>query len=129
MDPLPSDNDLLQLNYEKHLARNRLNDIPQSDIERSQLRALIDVTANELQECDENDARLAERRILLAKTLELQKSLLSSIRQLPYEILEQIFTLATFDSNWEFNTSGPYIRFGSESIETKPKLTGAIFVL
>ncbi|KAE9394916.1 hypothetical protein BT96DRAFT_923164 [Gymnopus androsaceus JB14] len=68
----------IRKSYEELLAKSRSNDVPKSTIERSQLRAHIEILR-------------ADGVKPLSKVLELEKSLLSPIRNLPPEIMSLVF--------------------------------------
>ncbi|KAE9401021.1 hypothetical protein BT96DRAFT_1093853 [Gymnopus androsaceus JB14] len=91
-------------NYEEAFARIRSNDIPKSAIERSQLRALVEATRNDLGICNADDIS----RGYLAKTLECYESLLAPIRTLPSEIMISIFKLVVWDDDFVEIATGPF---------------------
>ncbi|KAE9382773.1 hypothetical protein BT96DRAFT_179954 [Gymnopus androsaceus JB14] len=95
--------------YEELLAKSRSNDIPKSAIERSQLRARIEIL------------RCSPFGVESAKILELAKSLLSPIRRLPPEIMSLIFQLETDET----------IVIGriATSMSDKSDFSGSIFLL
>ncbi|KAJ3781223.1 hypothetical protein GGU10DRAFT_390780 [Lentinula aff. detonsa] len=79
---------MYQMKYEACLAKTRMNDVPLSSQELSELQEDISATRHELQCCDDDGIET-----LLVKTLDFQESLLSPIRKLPSEMLEAIFYL------------------------------------
>ncbi|KAE9384901.1 hypothetical protein BT96DRAFT_618603 [Gymnopus androsaceus JB14] len=71
---------------------SRSDFIPNSALDRSQLRVLIAETRRNIEKCDLKDTR----RVQLAKILEFQESLLlSPIHRLPPEIMSVILELVT----------------------------------
>ncbi|KAE9385517.1 hypothetical protein BT96DRAFT_928755 [Gymnopus androsaceus JB14] len=106
--PSPSPADQSDLDLEEDFSRafslSRSNLIPNSAVERSQLRTLIEETRRNLQKFELQDAQ----RVQLAKILELQESLLSPIRTLPPEIMSEIFEFVIFELDTpERNTVEP----------------------
>ncbi|KAE9398435.1 hypothetical protein BT96DRAFT_1020094 [Gymnopus androsaceus JB14] len=76
-------------NWEEPFSRSRSNFIPNSAVERSQLRTLIEETRRNIQKFED------AQRVQLAKILEFQESLLSPIRTLPPEIINEVSQLVT----------------------------------
>ncbi|KAE9396927.1 hypothetical protein BT96DRAFT_996320 [Gymnopus androsaceus JB14] len=83
--------------YDDLCAKNRSNDIPNSEVERAQLQSLIERNSSDLQRYDDAIARLQDQRNQLNKVLQSRKSLLSPIRKLPPDVLGEIFELVTAD--------------------------------
>ncbi|KAJ3891914.1 hypothetical protein GG344DRAFT_65045 [Lentinula edodes] len=85
------DDELLRYNqrkYDDFLAKIRINDVPLSSKELSELETDILATRDDLQRCEKDNIRA-----VLPMILECQESLLSPIRKLPSEILGAIFSL------------------------------------
>ncbi|KAJ4484352.1 hypothetical protein C8J55DRAFT_510371 [Lentinula edodes] len=85
------DDELLRYNqrkYDDFLAKIRINDVPLSSKEFSELETDILATRDDLLRCEKDNIRAVLRMIL-----ECQESLLSPIRKLPSEILGAIFSL------------------------------------
>lgn len=79
--------------YEDLFTKSRCNDMPGSRDERLQLQSLMERTSNDLQKHNDAIAQLQERCEMLAKIKAYQKSLVSPIRKLPSDILDEIFKL------------------------------------
>ncbi|KAE9396928.1 hypothetical protein BT96DRAFT_93585 [Gymnopus androsaceus JB14] len=97
--------------YDDLCAKNRSNDIPNSEVERAQLQSLIERNSSDLQRYDDAIARLQAQRNQLDKIVQYQKSLISPIRKLSPDLLGEIFELVTAD---QFIILGTY-RFGPHS--------------
>ncbi|KIK51609.1 hypothetical protein GYMLUDRAFT_50427 [Collybiopsis luxurians FD-317 M1] len=109
---------VFQKTYDEYIAKIRHNQYPFSSLARLQLRSLIEVIRNELRRCsDRDDCNL------LLRTLECQKSLLSPIRKLPPEILDEIFRIAAI------RPPGYNIRLNTNTPDTNSRLRGSVFTL
>ncbi|KAE9396939.1 hypothetical protein BT96DRAFT_824013, partial [Gymnopus androsaceus JB14] len=83
--------------YNDLYAKNRSNDIPNSEVERAQLESFIERNSSDLQRYDDAIARLQDQRNQLDKIVQYLKSLISPIRKLPPDVLGEIFELVTAD--------------------------------
>ncbi|KIK51596.1 hypothetical protein GYMLUDRAFT_391071 [Collybiopsis luxurians FD-317 M1] len=119
LDSFAASSSAYQETYTEYLAKSRFNVYPYSAVEKLQLHHLIELTRDNLHSC--SDPHVGD---LLSKTLECQESLLSPVRKLPPDMLNEIFSIAAIEP------SGFKVQLDAwRPIYTGGKLRGTVFAL